>query len=89
VFKIGRQPVIVQLAAYYNVVKPTHGPDWQVRAQVQFSDLIQPGTFRVKAVISPLLSDGHERTSARASQNQGLPPSISGFFASSLVCDPR
>lgn len=35
VFKIGKQPVNMQLAAYYNVVRPTNGPDWQLRAQVQ------------------------------------------------------
>jgi len=36
VFRIGRQPVNMQLAAYYNVVKPIGGADWQLRAQVQF-----------------------------------------------------
>ncbi len=36
VFKIGRQPVNAQLAAYYNVVRPNDGADWQLRAQVQF-----------------------------------------------------
>jgi hypothetical protein len=36
VFRIGRQPVNMQLAAYYNVVTPTGGADWQLRAQVQF-----------------------------------------------------
>jgi hypothetical protein len=29
-------PVNLQLAAYYNVGKPTEGPNWQIRAQVQF-----------------------------------------------------
>jgi hypothetical protein len=24
------------VAAYYNVVRPDHGPEWQLRAQVQF-----------------------------------------------------
>ena len=33
--KIGRQPVNMQLAAYYNVAKPTGAGDWQLRAQVQ------------------------------------------------------
>ena len=36
VFKIGSQPVNMQLAAYYNVAKPTGAADWQIRAQVQF-----------------------------------------------------
>jgi hypothetical protein len=36
VFKIGSQPVNAQLAAYYNVAKPTGAADWQVRAQIQF-----------------------------------------------------
>ena len=35
VFKIDRQPVNMQLAAYYNVAKPTGDADWQLRAQVQ------------------------------------------------------
>jgi len=35
VFKIDRQPVNMQLAAYYNVARPTGGADWQLRAQVQ------------------------------------------------------
>lgn len=35
-FKIGRQPVNAQLAAYYNVAKPAGAADWQLRAQVQF-----------------------------------------------------
>ena len=26
----------MQIAAYYNVVKPDFGPNWQIRAQVQF-----------------------------------------------------
>lgn len=34
-FKIGHQPLNVQLQAFYNVVKPTIGPDWSVRAQLQ------------------------------------------------------
>ena len=34
-FKIDRQAVNMQLAAYYNVAKPTGGADWQVRAQLQ------------------------------------------------------
>jgi hypothetical protein len=36
IFRIGSQPVNVQLGAYYNVVRPDIGPEWQVRAQLQF-----------------------------------------------------
>lgn len=36
VFKIGRQPINAQLAAYGNVEKPKFGPDWQLRFQIQF-----------------------------------------------------
>ena len=35
VFKIGEQPVNMQLAAYYNVARPTGAADWQLRAQIQ------------------------------------------------------
>jgi hypothetical protein len=35
VFKIGERPVNMQLAAYYNVARPTGAADWQLRAQVQ------------------------------------------------------
>lgn len=35
IFKVGRQPVNAQLAAYYNVEKPKFGPDWQLRVQIQ------------------------------------------------------
>ena len=35
IFRIGDQPINAQLAAYYNVAKPTGGADWQLRAQVQ------------------------------------------------------
>jgi hypothetical protein len=35
IFRIGSQPVNVQLGAYYNVVRPDIGPEWQVRAQLQ------------------------------------------------------
>ena len=34
VFKIGRQPVNANLQAYYNVVKPTEGSDWTIKAEV-------------------------------------------------------
>jgi len=36
IFHLGRLPVNTQLSAYYNVVKPDDGPNWQVRLQVQF-----------------------------------------------------
>jgi hypothetical protein len=35
VFPIGRQPVNVQLASYYNVERPTGGAEWQIRFQFQ------------------------------------------------------
>jgi hypothetical protein len=36
IFKIGKQPMNGQVSAYYNVEKPEFGPDWQLRAQLQF-----------------------------------------------------
>ncbi len=36
IFHLGKLPVNTQLGAYYNVVTPDDGPDWQIRAQVQF-----------------------------------------------------
>lgn len=33
---IGKLPVNMQVGAYYNVVKPDIGPDWQLRVQLQF-----------------------------------------------------
>ncbi len=36
IFHFGKLPVNMQLGAYYNVVTPDDGPDWQIRAQVQF-----------------------------------------------------
>ena len=36
IFHLGPLPVNTQLSAYYNVVTPDNGPDWQIRAQVQF-----------------------------------------------------
>ena len=36
IFHLGKLPVNTQLSAYYNVVKPDFGADWQIRAQVQF-----------------------------------------------------
>lgn len=35
IFHLGRLPVNTQVGAYYNVVRPDYGPNWQVRAQVQ------------------------------------------------------
>jgi hypothetical protein len=35
IFHAGRLPVNAQLAAYYNVVHPDNGPNWQLRFQVQ------------------------------------------------------
>lgn len=36
VFKIGHQPVNMQLAAYYNAITPSGGASWQLRTQIQF-----------------------------------------------------
>jgi len=36
IFHLGRLPVNTQLGAYWNVVAPDNGPDWQIRFQVQF-----------------------------------------------------
>jgi len=36
IFHIGKLPVNTSLAAYHNVIKPDYGPDWQIRAQIQF-----------------------------------------------------
>jgi hypothetical protein len=35
IFRLGKLPVNTQLGAYYNVVKPDEGANWQLRAQVQ------------------------------------------------------
>ena len=35
-FKLGDLPINTSLAAYYNVVRPDYGPNWQMRVQVQF-----------------------------------------------------
>ena len=35
IFHFGKLPVNAQISAYYNVVKPDFGPNWQIRAQVQ------------------------------------------------------
>lgn len=36
IMKWGSQPVNLQAAAYYNVERPTHAPNWNLRLQVQF-----------------------------------------------------
>jgi hypothetical protein len=33
---LGKLPVNMQLSGYYNVARPTEGPGWQVRTQIQF-----------------------------------------------------
>ena len=35
IFHLGKLPVNTQLSAYYNVVQPDNGANWQIRAQVQ------------------------------------------------------
>jgi hypothetical protein len=35
IFHIGKLPVNTQISAYYNVVRPDFGANWQIRAQVQ------------------------------------------------------
>ena len=34
IFKIDEQPVSANIAGYYNVIRPTGAPDWQLRAQL-------------------------------------------------------
>ena len=36
VLPVGTQPINVQLGAYYNVVRPDIGPEWQIRFQLAF-----------------------------------------------------
>jgi hypothetical protein len=36
IFHLGKLPVNTSIAAYYNVVRPDFGANWQIRAQVQF-----------------------------------------------------
>jgi hypothetical protein len=36
IFHFGKLPVNTQLSAYYNVVRPDDGANWQIRVQVQF-----------------------------------------------------
>jgi hypothetical protein len=35
IFHLGKLPVNTQLSAYYNIVRPDDGPNWQIRFQVQ------------------------------------------------------
>lgn len=35
IFHVGKLPVNTQISAYYNVVRPDYGAEWQLRAQVQ------------------------------------------------------
>jgi len=35
IFRFGKLPVNAQVAAYYNVVRPDNGGNWQVRLQAQ------------------------------------------------------
>jgi hypothetical protein len=35
IFHFGKVPVNTQISAYYNVVRPDFGANWQIRAQVQ------------------------------------------------------
>jgi hypothetical protein len=35
IFHLGKLPVNTQISAYYNIVKPDFGANWQIRAQVQ------------------------------------------------------
>ncbi len=35
IFHLGKLPVNTQVSAYYNVVRPDFGPNWQIRAQMQ------------------------------------------------------
>ena len=34
IFKIGEQPVSANIAGYYNAIRPTGTPDWQLRAEL-------------------------------------------------------
>jgi len=36
IFHLGKLPLNAQIAGYYNIVSPDDGPDWQLRAQIQF-----------------------------------------------------
>jgi hypothetical protein len=35
IFHLGKLPVNGQIGAYYSIVKPDDGPNWQLRVQVQ------------------------------------------------------
>ncbi|MFO1302088.1 MAG: hypothetical protein U1F54_00070 [Burkholderiales bacterium] len=37
IFHFGKLPVNTQISAYYNVARPDFGPNWQFRAQMQFT----------------------------------------------------
>lgn len=43
IFKIGKLPFNANLSGYYNVARPTFGPDWQLRAQIGL--LLPKGLF--------------------------------------------
>jgi hypothetical protein len=34
VLRVGKLPINLSLSAYYNLVKPQFGPDWQLRSQL-------------------------------------------------------
>jgi len=36
IMRWGRQPVNLQVAAYYNVARPDNAPNWNIRLQLQF-----------------------------------------------------
>ncbi len=36
IFHLGKLPMNTSVQVYYNVVTPDYGPDWQLRAQIQF-----------------------------------------------------
>jgi hypothetical protein len=36
IVRLGKMPANLQLSGYYNVARPTYGPNWEVRTQVQF-----------------------------------------------------
>lgn len=35
IMKFGKQPVNIQLAGFYNVIRPDNASNWQIRAQLQ------------------------------------------------------
>jgi hypothetical protein len=36
IFRIGKQPMNAQVAAFYNAERPHYGAEWQLRLQLQF-----------------------------------------------------